>query len=39
MEEELFETDASSSLKDKAKDDTVDTKAGSLVSYLSLIHI
>ena len=34
MEEELFETDASSSLKDKAKDDTVDTKAGSLVSYV-----
>ncbi len=34
MEEELFETDASSSLKDKAKDDTVDTKAGTLVSYV-----
>ena len=34
MEEELFETDASSSLKDKAKDDTVDTKAGNLVGYV-----
>jgi len=34
MEEELFETDASSSLKDKAKGDTVDPKAGTLVSYV-----
>ena len=35
MEEtELFETDASVALSDRKKDDTVDAKAGNLVSYI-----